>query len=85
MLLPLVEIRLWCSINNKLVLRLQERFCVGGLCVAKLIAILEISRPTQPTVKSHQWDASHPADRQVSPVERVPPVEKHCSKEHQAK
>jgi hypothetical protein len=33
---------------------MQERFCVCQFCVVELITIFEISRPTQPTMKSYQ-------------------------------
>jgi hypothetical protein len=58
-LVLIAEIRLWCSINDKLLVRMQGSFCVGKFCVAELIIIFEISHATQPIAKSHQWDASH--------------------------
>jgi hypothetical protein len=53
------EIRLWCCINDKLVLRMQVNFCVGEFCVTELIIIIEITGPTQPTVKSRRlWSVA---------------------------
>lgn len=45
-LVLLVETRVWCSTKDKLELRMQESSCVRELCVAELIIVFKISRPT---------------------------------------
>jgi hypothetical protein len=58
-LLILGETGFWSSLNDKRVLKMQEGLNVGKFCVAELIIICYLPRPTQTTAKPHQWDASH--------------------------
>jgi hypothetical protein len=48
------ELRLKLGINEKLVLRMRERFCVSKFCVVEFIVIFETSLRPEPTITSCQ-------------------------------